>query len=581
MKKKFLAIALSACLVFPLALTACGGDEQHTISQEKWQQMLSTDNFNASIAEHNTHSGDDVFTNGYSRVSYSLIYTGNIIEKKHQWYNGDGVFDSSFFTYVKEVNGSQTRYGYYDNYEYLDRVSKTEQDFNGAIANYVALLDYAKENQSAFAFYNRKYATGFYQLDVAGTEIEDEVANILANAYCKNEGTVLAISDGIIYICSNLLEFDKYGNMSDGYTKISITFDKKMTNYFWEKKIDKKPTNFTVKCIDPNDATSLDTTEYYYEENGFRIYTPYLEDPTRRDGYFCLDKSTGLYKAYIQDENGAWSATEITESIFNAQRNATYNYVVGYILGNNETSFVFDGDYICQQPYLNFSFTDSGVKYTCQNFKMKLDQDGKIESATWNLYYELQGQRSPTYNYTLTAGDVELTYPTVKTATADAWARAINLANFSSVKIQKDNRCRIEFDGTNLFAYYYNLTGDVSQIQDCYAQKSGKYYHYNRENSGSGYSAWSKRELTQDDFNSWIREYLDFTYMLIYGNFTFDATTGTYKASSYVVNQYLTVTDATVTIVDGRITNLSYKENGEAHKLEITYAPVTVSVPNV
>jgi len=112
-------------------------------------------------------------------------------------------------------------------------------------------------------------------------------------------------------------------------------------------------------------------------------------------------------------------------------------------------------------------------------------------------------------------------------------------------------------------------------------EKNGKYYHYNRENAGSGYSSWSKRELTQADFNSWIREYLDYTYALDFSKFTFDATTGTYKATSYVVNQYLTVSDASLTFVDGRCTKIAYKENGEAHTLEITYAPVTVSVPNV
>jgi len=193
----------------------------------------------------------------------------------------------------------------------------------------------------------------------------------------------------------------------------------------------------------------------------------------------------------------------------------------------------------------------------------------------------LQGQRSPTLNYSLTTGDVDLTYPATNTTTSAEWATAVNLANFTSVKIIKDNRCRIEFDGTNLFVYYYNLAGEVSQIQDYYAQKNGKYYHYNRENAGSGYSSWSKRELTQADFNSWIREYLDYTYALDFSKFTFDATTGTYKATSYVVNQYLTVSDASLTFVDGRCTKIAYKENGEAHTLEITYAPVTVSVPNV
>lgn len=581
MKKKILALALSACVVLPLALTACG-DTPKTISAEQWQQMLTTDHFYVQVFEHHAISGDDVFTPGHNKVSYSLTYSGDVIEKRHQWYDDNDLHNSDFFAYVKEVNGSQARYYYYDNYEFLDRVSKTEQDFNAEIADVVAVLDYAKNNQSAFTFYPNKYSVGHYQLDVAGTEIEDELANILAKAYCKNDGAVLAIDEEGIDICSDFIEFDKYGNVTnEGVRRMFITFNKEMTSYFWQKKVDKNLTNFTIKCIDPNDATSPDTAEYYYEENGFRVYSPYLQDPTRRDGYFCLDESTGLYKAYRQDAGGAWSATEITESIFNAQRNATYKLLIGYVFGYSQSSFVFDGDYICQQPWLAFSFTESGVKYTCQNFKMKLDQNGKIESASWNLYYEVQGQRLPTCNYTLTTGDVDLTYPATNTTTSAEWATAVNLANFSSVKIIKDNRCRIEYDGTNLFVYYYNLAGEVSQIQDYYAEKDGKYYHYNRENSGSGYSAWSKRELTWTDFGSSISEYLDYAYALDFSKFTFDATTGTYKATSYVVNQYLTVSDASLTFVDGRCTKIAYKENGEAHTLEITYAPVTVSVPNV
>ena len=169
MKKKILGLAVATAIALPLTLTACGGGEDHTISAEKWQQMCTTEHFQVSTTESATHSGDDVFTNGYRQVDYQLTYSRGVIEQRHTWSNSEGAYDSNFFAYVKEGTGAQTTYKYYQDFNYDEPTTSTEQEYNGAIANFVAVINYVKDNQSAFTFYDRKHSTGYYQMDVANT----------------------------------------------------------------------------------------------------------------------------------------------------------------------------------------------------------------------------------------------------------------------------------------------------------------------------------------------------------------------------------------------------------------------------
>ena len=172
--------------------------------------------------------------------------------------------------------------------------------------------------------------------------------------------------------------------------------------------MNKELTNFTIKG-----GTDLDYGEYYFTENAFRVYTPNLEDPTRKDGYFGHDTQTDTYYQYRQDESGAWSKSAISGTIYENAYSQIYDLFFGYIINYGATGFAKDGNVIEQQSSLYFTQTVGGIKYWYQKSKITIDDDKNVVSATWQLRLEMMGQYTPWYDYTLEVGGVELTLPTV------------------------------------------------------------------------------------------------------------------------------------------------------------------------
>ncbi len=404
MKKKIVSLLLAGSMVLPCAvsLTACGGGRQdETISETEWQQMFTTDCFNVDLTREGADFPAEMQEN-YSRLNYDLTYNEGVIQVSHSYDYEDGdpetaSSQSEGFTYVKEtVAGSAV-------YKTSEDEPITESEYNAVLANYVTVLEYVRDNQASFTFTSPRY----YQFDAQNSEIADELDDILSALHVTTRAYMLTVGKGYVRVGTKAYVLDDLGNIMESGDLYYINFDKSLTDYAWSK-VNKELTNFTIKG-----GTDLDYGEYYFTENAFRVYTPNLEDPTRKDGYFGHDTQTDTYYQYRQDESGAWSKSAISGTIYENAYSQIYDLFFGYIIDYHAGGFTKDGNVIEQQSSLYFTQTVGGRTYWYQNAKITIDDDGNIVSVTWGLRLEMMGQYTPWYDYTLEVGGVELTLPTV------------------------------------------------------------------------------------------------------------------------------------------------------------------------
>lgn len=404
MKKKMVSLLLAGSMVLPCAvsLTACGGGRQdETISETEWQQMFTTDCFKVGLVGDGFNFPAEMEEN-YSNLRYDLTYNEDVIQVHNSYDYEDGNPEtanaqSEFFTYVKEtVAGSAV-------YKTSEDEPITENEYNAVLADYVTVLEYVRDNQASFTFTSPRY----YQFDAQNSEIADELDDILSALHVTTRAYMLTVVNGGMNVGTKAYVLDDLGNIMERGDLYHINFDKSLTNYAWSK-VNKELTNCTIKG-----GTDLDYGEYYFTENAFRVYTPNLEDPTRKDGYFVHDTQTDTYYQYRQDESGAWSKSEISGIIYENAYSQIYDLFFGYIINYGATGFTKDGNVIEQQSSLYFTQTVGGIKYWYQKSKITIDDDKNVVSATWQLRLEMMGQYTPWYDYTLEVGGVELTLPTV------------------------------------------------------------------------------------------------------------------------------------------------------------------------
>lgn len=160
--------------------------------------------------------------------------------------------------------------------------------------------------------------------------------------------------------------------------------------------------NFTLK------GSGAEIIEYYYVEDGLRLYTPYNQDVTRREAYWHADEENDVYTYYVKNSAGGWTVDKTkTKTEYTNARVNTVDLMFG-CLKTEESKFTLNGDKYTnsediQKPFAVYTAVFKDVEIT-------IGDNHEMLSATYKLILS-DGTNSFTYNFILIAGQTTLTYP--------------------------------------------------------------------------------------------------------------------------------------------------------------------------
>lgn len=389
MKNKILSFVLLFSLIIPcfFVLSGCGNKTNYKVSQEQWVEVFSKTNFNTYFTS----------LNGLENVSVN----GNLYEKANP--NLDNVIT----TYLKEENGSDTFYFSLTKSNTGEWV-KTEIDISEYIysSDYFSVLtNFLKDNYQLFNFKNNCYVLEFVENNLTLSLDINKITNI------DNEVKAVAVNfkNGKL----NFAEFFETTYDNYNYTNAPLIgfskFGENVLQYEFETKFNTL-TNFTLIG-----GKGIDYGEYYFTEDKFKMYAPNLSDITRQEVYWHKDTSENptKYVFYYKNNDEIWLKNdEQTESSYLYARNFVKDLLFGYM----------------KNYYVNFSFTNSttlkntngditqyvGIHtYKFKNVVINLNEEGNIKSANYIIEISAEGYKPVKYNYTLNAGNTQITLPNV------------------------------------------------------------------------------------------------------------------------------------------------------------------------
>ncbi len=324
-----------------------------------------------------------------------------------------------------------------------------------------------------------------------------------------------------------------------------------------------------------------DYAEYYFEENGLRMYTPNNQVANRQDAYVQCDN--GVWTKYTKLTAGGWSVEATDETFYQTTKAYVDQLYLNFV--NSVESFVVTETGFKNTMEITGNVTGLAYTFHYYDILINLNEEGEITTATWKQKYTLGEASSYEYNMTLTAGNVSLTYPTANTLMNETdWNNAVTFANYAPVTLERKGGLTVKFDGTVMHVYQDYSDENVVYIDEYYFVKEGNtYYSLNRWDMGEGMSAWEKETLTETKYNNKITQYLGYGFTDKFSNYSlvsFDSNKLEYYAESYGV-LYATITNARVWFVDGKCVKFYYETNGDPIEATLSYGPVEITVPKV
>ena len=400
-KKTSYLLSLVLGLTCLFNLSACGGEQGETdfyaeykLTKEQWTQCLNTTRFTFHYLDKETDGGVNVaFVDGDYEVT---VYEQSLKNQVTYLYDTETVSGNTVTTLSQRAKGEK---------EWSEPQTVETRTYDFSMDYFAPYLNFVKDNYDSFEF-----VTNYYVYRAQGDELA-EIGNAIAartgneNAFvdtikvhAQQDPTKDKFISNIIFDCennneasySNRVDFNDVGGelLVRDYEKAFDTLD-----------------NFTLIG-----GEGLDYGEYTFTENGFRIYTPNIEDPTRQEAFWQKDGEQYIY--YSKNAQGAWQkdATKTAEQYETARDNiadllfgclGTRSIIPFRAKNNGKTYYTFRTE-VTASPYT----------YVFQNVLIKVDDTAKIVNATYNLEIKI-GQTSATYSYTLTAGNATITFPTV------------------------------------------------------------------------------------------------------------------------------------------------------------------------
>ena len=397
MKNKLLSIILALFMIIPcaFALTACGETskeewEKDAISESFWKSSISTNTFYVENGEATKGSNENTYILHYINGYYYV--RGSNYENKFK-----KVVEDSITTYQKVTEGMN---GY-------EGQTITETAYNENLSNYYSLLDYIKNNQAKFTFYEDN-GSGRYKLNISGSEIET-----LAKSIRTQTGLTAFNMD---YIVVGIYAYDGFAISfwnNDGQHVLVLKFPNSTFSYYLYDMVQSMG-SYTIKG-GPS-ATDVNYVEIKVTEEGFYRVSPNQDQNVAGRAicgkYISSGDNAGKYQVW--SSNGtAWTTDVVTADYY---IDTFYKPLVSCFTGNifttGEYMINYLGDLYRTMPC---SQSVNRYVYNYSNVMIDINQNNQIVKATWNLQIHDNAQNldSAVYSMTLIVEDVTIEYPQV------------------------------------------------------------------------------------------------------------------------------------------------------------------------
>lgn len=397
MKKKFLSFVLAICMIIPCVfmLSACGKggnntkkDDTSLILEKEWKSTISTSN-NFTIMDFDEFRLD--YTDGEMKIE-------------------EGQNKGEYQIYSKSVDGStkyyceekkQTDSKYISNYDYnvLLKYEIDEQIYNENVNPYMEIIDFVGNNYSKFECEKYKIFGGYGYRYVL--QLSDELDN---TTYAKNLN--------IEKICVKRSIDDTTIKLNTNQSSVDILYyiGEKVYEIEFESPLWKALNN--LENFKTTGGPSGDYIEYTSTSNGMKIYTPTIEDQTRKEMYFKFDKDTSDYVLYRQNESGEWTVSLSTESTYNDVTNvidSLYFAFKKHMCSFYMTSEGYKSDVCNNKDIDDMKYGNYVVNYS--DILLTTDDLGNITGGTLKFKLKLGELQSEAYVITITTTDISITYP--------------------------------------------------------------------------------------------------------------------------------------------------------------------------
>ena len=416
--KKILCGVLAVCTLSTAVLGAVGcGDSGYVPTNRKvtaaeWAaEFEEVDNFQFRL--YYPDYSDEA--RGPYRRSDELLYSGGryaTIESVTE--NGVWLGNVETIYGAEEKNGETTYYKMAEQEEY-EKVAIEETEFLYDEEFFMQFVDCLTDKFSSAVHTEGGDAKIKYLLDATGAEF-DGVEQVIA----VMSGKQFELAEiQVEFLDCELREvyFKSYVGLSEGgafglpleNVQLDLEFENGYFKYDVENIFDTLD-NFTLIG-----GKGTDYGEYYFTENEFRLYTPKMPDPTQREAFWQKvgEGETAKYVYYTQNESGAWQKNDqMTENQYLNARGGIAELLFTCLREKAGEAYAFTYENGVYKGHY-FSFDNGLATYTFTEVKIVCDENNKIVSATYKLRIE-QGTVEPvTYSYTLTAGNTQITIPTV------------------------------------------------------------------------------------------------------------------------------------------------------------------------
>lgn len=340
-------------------------------------------------------------------------------------------------------------------------------------------------------------------------------------------------------------------------------------------------TNYSI--IGGISNTDADYGEYYFQENGFRVYTPNNNATNRQDAYLQYNTTTNEYVKYTKlTSSNEWEYSTITQDVWTQTINSVKELYIPFIDKCDAFVVVSDTQFKSNKE-IQITKTISGQQYTYHYFDIviNLDNKGSVTSATWKQKISTSsGAESKVYNMTLQTNRVSLAFPESHAVSETAWSKLLNLSTLNAVTTTQKNNG----NNANIWCYDGTVLYNISNYEYVYKIVDNEYHSYVRESGESNWKQATSVSLNAEEkLNDMFEISINFASKFEFDNFEYDSSTHTYKSkTSFNVSGGFTGTNGVISFTNGKCTQISYQytQNNATVDVVITIDYAVTDMPS-
>jgi len=352
----------------------------------------------------------------------------------------------------------------------------------------------------------------------------------------------------------------------------------------WFKAWLSVPANYSI--IGGVSESDPDYSEYYFAEDGLRMYTPNITQSGRQEGFVKVEN--GVYTRYTKTDSGEWMAQKSNSEDYAMQKTMTNQTYLGFM--DKYESFVVTKNGFKSKGEITTTVTGSPYTFHYFDVVINVDENNKITSATWKQKMTIGEQSTYDYNMTLSVGNVSITYPTATLISENDWADVLNFKNYAPATLtltylDEGYNYTIKYDGANLFV---NSVSDDVEFNSYYIKDGDSYYHKEERiyeddyTESNGFYYNSDEYFTAEEyFNIDVEPWLNYADIFLCSEFTYNSATKQYEANSTYQADVYEMSNVKISFVNGKCVEATYTQDDTNYKLEIAYGPVEITIPTI